>query len=386
MTQEEKFLVEICKTYLNNSKLTLDDSCSLKELYRLAKHHNLIGVCYCALEPNNDGSQESAKFFDALKNRFFDGVYIYECQKACINELRDVLTSAEIRHIFFKGAVLRELYPVAESRSMGDIDVLIDTENRDRVKTLLTEAGFDCTEQNGPVYNYRKNGVLVEVHTKIISEFSEDAFSDAFEHAEFDGLTGTLEDNYHTAYLIAHTAHHFKFYGAGIRHVLDLAVIQSAKDINLDTVIDILRPLRLETFAKVILSVCWEWFSTGRKFTDNINDTCEYLCRCGVFGSMQENKGSVVSRREIESGAKNSSFMIKLKLAFPPYSKLKNINYIPFIDGRPWLTPYAWCYRFFYNLRYKRKFLKNTLRQIEDKETRTLAQKELAYFEEIGLL
>ena len=101
---------------------------------------------------------------------------------------------------------------------------------------------------------------------------------------------------------------------------------------------------------------------------------------------MQENKGSVVSRREIESGAKNSSFMIKLKLAFPPYSKLKNINYIPFIDGRPWLTPYAWCYRFFYNLRYKRKFLKNTLRQIEDKETRTLAQKELAYFEEIGLL
>lgn len=386
MTAQEKLLIEICKAYLNNNSVSLPDNINLQELYRLAKHHNLLGVCYCALNASDNRENIPLDFMNALRNKFFDSVYIYECQQACLTEVRDILTASQIRHILFKGIVLRNLYPVAESRSMGDIDILIDRKNRDKVKALLIKAGFLCTEGNGPVYNYRKNGVLLEVHTRIISEFGDNAFADAFNNAAFNDMTGTLNDDYHTAYLIAHTAHHFKFYGAGIRHVLDLAVMQTKRNIDLERVMEILRPIGLDTFAGVLLSVCYEWFNAGRKFTENTAQTQDYLCRCGVFGSMQENVGSVVSRKEMETGGKMSSFKIKLRLAFPPYSKLKNINYIKFIDGRPWLTPYAWCYRFFYNLKNRKKFLKKTLNELDDKKTQELAEQELAYFKEIGLL
>lgn len=325
-------------------------------------------------------------FLSALKEKFFDSVYIFECQKSCAQEVKDILTASQTRHILFKGIMLREMYPVPESRTMGDIDILIDLRNRDAVKKALINAGFDCTEQNGPVYNYRKNGVLLEVHTHIISEFGDNAFTDAFDNAAFDGYTGVLNDDYHMAYLIAHTAHHFKFYGAGIRHVLDLAVIQKNKTINLNNVLGILKPIGLDTFAKVVFSVCFDWFGIGEKFIENTEKTQQYLCKCGVFGSMQENMGAIVTRKEMENHSDTSSFFVKLRLAFPSYEKLKNINYIKFIDGRPYLTPYAWIYRFFYNIKNRKSFISKTINEIDDENTQELARRELAYFKEIGLL
>ena len=386
MNREEKFLIEICRAYLNKGDVEFDRDINWKELFKLAKHHNLLGICYCVLNNSKHKELIPGIFIKSVEEKFFDYVYIFELQKKCLIEVEDLLTASQTRHILFKGAVLRNLYPVPESRAMGDIDLLIPRNDRDKVKAVLTGAGFDCTEQNGPVYNYRKDGVLLEVHTDIISEFGADAFSDAFENATFDGCTGYLDDSYHLAYLIAHTAHHFKFYGAGIRHILDLAVLQMERQIELDKVLGLLKKINLDTFGKVILSVCREWFGVGEKFTDNIDSTCLYLCRCGVFGSLQENKGAIVSRKEMEKDENMSPFMIKLRLAFPPYEKLKNINYIKFIDGRPWLTPYAWCYRFFYNLKNRRSFMTNTVSEIGDEKTKKLAQKELDYFKEIGLL
>ncbi len=371
---------------MNNADITIPDHLDYKELFRIAKHHNLLGICHCVINTSKTKSSMPENFLSALKEKFFDSVYIFECQKACAQEVKDILTASQTRHILFKGIMLREMYPVPESRTMGDIDILIDLRNRDAVKKALINAGFDCTEQNGPVYNYRKNGVLLEVHTHIISEFGDNAFTDAFDNAAFDGYTGVLNDDYHMAYLIAHTAHHFKFYGAGIRHVLDLAVIQKNKTINLNNVLGILKPIGLDTFAKVVFSVCFDWFGIGEKFIENTEKTQQYLCKCGVFGSMQENMGAIVTRKEMENHSDTSSFFVKLRLAFPSYEKLKNINYIKFIDGRPYLTPYAWIYRFFYNIKNRKSFISKTINEIDDENTQELARRELAYFKEIGLL
>lgn len=385
MKKEESLLIEICRAYLDESDIPVFDEIEWQELFRLAKHHNLLGVCCCVLNKSKYKELIPKEFLNSVKNKFFDYVYIYECQKRCMDEVDAVLKASKIRYILFKGAALRNLYPVPESRSMGDIDLLIDKENRNRVKTLLINAGFICTEQNGPVYNYRKDNVLLEVHTQIISEFGG-AFDNAFENAVFDGYKGVLDNNYHLAYLIAHTAHHFKFYGAGIRHVLDLAVMQKKREIDISKVLGILEGLNLDKFAKVILSVCAEWFNVGSRFIDDTSKTQQYLCSCGVFGSLQENIGAIAVRKEMEKNKSISPLALKLKLAFPPYEKLKNINYIKFIEGRPWLTPYAWCYRIFYNLKNRKKFMSKAISEIDNKNTHDLARQELAYFEEIGLL
>lgn len=386
MNKEEKFLIKICMAYLNGSKIELECDIDPQKLFTLAKHHNLLGICHCVLADFKQKNIIAEKFFKGIENKFFDYIYIYQCQMNTLAEVGDLLTSSKIRYVLFKGAVLRNYYPVPEVRAMGDIDLLIDTDKRDAVKKLLTNSGFVCTEQNGPVYKYRKNNILLEVHTHIISEFGDEAFSDAFDNAVFDGYTGVLNDDYHFAYLISHIAHHFKFYGAGIRHILDLAVMQKNRQIDICKAMDILRPLKLDRFAEEILSVCKTWFGIGADFERNTDKTQKYLCKCGAFGSMQENKGAVIARKEIEKNSSISPFAVKLRLAFPPYEKLKNIDYIRFIDGRPWLIPYAWCYRLFYNLKHKKNFLTKSLSEIDDKKTLALAKQECDYFEEIGLL
>ena len=226
----DNILIKLCRAFADGEQVTLDGEIDYKELYSLSKSHNLSPVIFCVLNTAQNRDIVPRESLKAFENDFLDAVALSDFQSALTAEIDALYEKENIRHVFFKGAAIRELFPVPEARVMTDIDVLIDLENRDRVKKLLIENGFRCENSNGNVYEYTKNGLLCEVHTKIISgkigsSDVEAAFSDAINHAEFDGARGTLDDDYHTAYLIAHIAHHFWFYGAGVKMLLDLAVI-----------------------------------------------------------------------------------------------------------------------------------------------------------------
>ena len=383
MNREEKFLLRLCTSYLNDNSPEIDDI-DWRSFYNLAKAHNLIGICHCVFNKNKELSIPNG-VRQLFMDKFFDLVYIYECQSAALSDIEHCLTAAEISYILFKGSVLRNLYPVPESRSMGDIDILIRDSDRSKAKAVLENSGFECYAPNGTVREFKRNNIILEVHTKIISEFGDNAFNDAFENSVFDGCKGELNNDYHFAYLIAHIAHHFKFYGAGLKLILDLAVMLKKRNIDLNNVLSILQGIRLDIFAKEILTVCFKWFAVGKDYGNDTSKTEDYLLKCGAFGDLQKNKAAIVVRKDLEDGKKYSSFRTRLRLAFPPYSRLKNISYIRFIDGRPWLTPYAWIYRFFYNIKHKKQFLKETVEKL-DENSSALAEKELKYFEEIGLI
>ncbi|MCC8072992.1 MAG: nucleotidyltransferase family protein [Clostridiales bacterium] len=386
MNKEEKFLISLCKAYLFGEQVDIPNDLNWKLFFKLAKEHNLIAICHCALNAAKDDSKIPTEYKKAFQDKFYDSVYVYECQKECINDLKSVLTSCETPYILFKGSVLKELYPVPESRLMGDIDVLIKSDDSKKVKKALIKSGYTCTAQNGPVHNFTKKGVLVEVHTRIVSDLGDNAFTNPFDNADFDNFCGTLDDNYNFAYLIAHTAHHFKFYGAGIKLVLDLAVMLKEKDIDLEKVFDILAEINLTKFADVILSVCFEWFGVGKNSVEDTKKVQRYLMDCGAFGTMRNATSAAITRKDMEQGKRISPFMLRLRLAFPSYEKLRGIPYIRFIDGRPWLLPYAWCYRFYYNFKNRRKHVIHAVQTLSDENTAVQAKEELELFKEIGLV
>lgn len=388
MKKEEKLLTAICSSYLNGIPLEPSADIDYNCLYTLAKHHNLLGVCHCVLY-SADGIPD--KFLSALKSDFEDYIFAYQCQSMVKSELSRLLSACSIKHIFFKGAVIRELYPVPEARAMGDIDILIDEENRDKVKKLLTDNGFVCSAQNGQVYDYSKDNVLVEMHTKLISEFGEELFCKPFDFAQGDGCC-TLDCNYHLAYMIAHTANHLKYTGAGIRFILDLAVWQKQNKIDYGRLLDMLEKMNLSIFGKALLSVCNRWFGVGRDFGADTDKLEKYLVSDGVFGSLKNSRSSTVSRLiqlealgQNDGGTKKSPFRLKLKLAFPSYEALRQASYIKFLDGRPFLLPAAWIYRLIYNLANRRHHMLETIKNIDDENTASLAKEELEFFEEIGL-
>ncbi len=391
MKKEAGYLLELCRAHLKGDAVTLREDIDYKKLFSLSSAHNLSALIFCVINTSENKSVVDGDSYKAFQASFFDAVMRYDIQKRIIDETDRLLSENEIKHIFFKGSEIKEYYSVPQARVMGDIDLLLFEEDREKVKRLLSENGYRVENSNGPVYDYEKEQVKIEAHTKIISgrvgnANAEEVMADAVSHAEFDGYRGTLEPDFHFAYLITHLAHHFWFYGAGIRLVFDLAVFQRRFDISIDRVLKKLGEMGLDEFGKVILSVCKKWFGEGVLFTEDTEKTESFLLSYGVFGNSNRNRSAVIERKELEEGKSTSAFSTRIRLLFPPYSKLKDIPYIRFIEGRPYLTPLAWVYRIFYNLKNRGEFVREATKDIGSDESKKEAEQELAYFKEIGLL
>ena len=176
------------------------------------------------------------------------------------------------------------------------------------------------------------------------------------------------------------------FYGAGLKLILDLAVMLNKCSIDLNSVFEILESAGLGEFAKVILTLCFKWFGAGSDYGVDTEKTEKFLLQYGAFGNINRNTAAVLQRRELEEGRDSSGFAARLHLLFPSYEKLKGIDYINFIDGKPYLTPAAWAYRIWYNFKNNKGFVKKSVKNIGSDETKGEAEKEFAYFKEIGLL
>lgn len=391
MDKEQKYLIELSRAYLDEKRISLKGDIDYKRLYSLAREHNLCGVLYCAVKNAESKDVIEKELFNRLENTFFDLVYTSNMQVQTLGEVKELLSQAQIRFVLFKGAVLRNLFPVAESRSMGDTDLLIDKENRNKVKELLTANGFICKSSNGPVWDYEKNGVLFEIHTSALNGKAgsgdvKEHFENAIERAVFNGYEGAFPDEYHFEYLIAHIAHHFCFYGAGIKLVLDLAAVLKKCNVNLDRVLLNLSECELSDFARVILSVCFKWYGVGRDFGISTQKTEDFLACHGAFGNSNRSTAAVLERRAIEENASSGKIISKMRLLFPSYEKMKEIPYINFIEGRPYLTPLAWAYRLFYNIKNRKDFMKTAVSELGSDNARAQAADEYDYFKEIGLI
>ena len=309
MCAETAYLIELTAAFLRDEPVTLRPDMDYRKLCGIAKAHNLIAVVYavCNKAPNTEVIPEDCRL--ALSEHFFSSVFLYEHQKQGVERVYRVLSDAGIPHVFFKGAILKELYPVPECRLMGDIDLLINPANRQAAKKALMSSGFACTAQNGPVYDYRKGDVLLEVHTALISDDPrcETAFANAMDQAQFEGCCGKLEDNYHFAYLIAHLAHHFRFYGAGIKLILDLAVMLQRCRIDEKAVLTLCEKAGLAQFAKIVLTVCYHWYGVGTPYVDDTADCESFLVSYGAFGNADRNKSAVIARRQMEPPAQQTA-------------------------------------------------------------------------------
>lgn len=391
MNTEEKLLLSVCRSYFGGSPLPADlDSVDWKSFCNLAKAHNTIGICHCVFNDNTElNIPENVRAH--FKEKFLDCVYRYEMQSRDYNDISSALTAAGVHFVPFKGIVLRQLYTVPESRIMGDIDIIIDEADRKAAHKALRDANFDFYASDGCVYEYKRNGSVLELHTSLTANPDDEVFGNALSHASFNGCEGSFDDSFHFAYLIAHTAHHLKYTGAGIRFVLDLAFMLSRKNISEEYVFELLERAGLSSFARVLLTVCREWFGCGTKYVEETVRIQEYLIGDGAFGSLKDSERATVSRL-MQCGAfdganekEKSSLSLKLRLAFPPYKTLRKATYIKFLDGHPLLLPVAWCYRLCRNLKHNRAHMTQTVKNIDDKKTSALAKEELEFFEEIGL-
>ena len=128
---------------LDRKSVYPDCSGELEDLLYLAHIHSLEPVVYYMLrEQRKQLLEQKPELFRHMQRAYHSAVYVSVTQEASRAEIEETFKRAGVKLDFFKGAQLRELYPVPELRTMGDMDCLIRHEHRANAHPLRVQLGY----------------------------------------------------------------------------------------------------------------------------------------------------------------------------------------------------------------------------------------------------
>ncbi len=279
---------------------------------------------------------------------------------AAFDNLSALFTKHGIAHMPVKGYYLRELYPMPELRTFGDIDVLIHSEDRARAHELMLSLGYAVKQDWEPTYSYVKGAEYYEIHTNPMDGNLDGRadlrayFDSAWEHAAVDeGLRYRPNDDFHFIYTLCHLAKHLYGGGAGLRMYLDIALYikQADKSLSWEEITEEFARLRLTDFFRTVMNACRVWFGTEticplpEPDTEALDRLLSYTLDSDLFGHSRDH--AVIEMRN-ENDEKPSRSRVLLKMLFPPASEIE--SRYTFLKKHRFLLPLAWIARPFANL------------------------------------
>lgn len=330
------------------------------KIYELARIHSLGGAVYLAVQKLEEADKPEASIINKFKSDFFYATYRYEEQEKAYREITGRLNEEKIKHIFFKGIVIREFYPAKQMRTQGDIDFLIHTEDQDMVKNIFTDLSYEYSSSKWHD-KYTKEKIVFEAHDKIINNRINskvdyyEYFRNPWEHAEskHNSYTFDLNMNYNLVFLITHIAKHFYMTGAGVRMVLDIAVILNKFGDVLDFTLiwRELDKIKLDIFARNIFGLCEIWFGVKTPGLDfemdeiTFRSMSNYIIEGGTFGFSNNNIAIAALRKSYSEGtnSKHIKFKAILSKIFLDFDLMR--EKYPILKKHSYLLVFAWIHR-----------------------------------------
>ena len=199
---------------------------SWRDILLLSEKHSLAALTYSALsrlEKKPDG--ETAEQWE---HAYRVCVHADIQQEFAWEEIKERFSEQGIKFLTLKGILLKSLYPEPAFRSMGDLDILYEEKNFEKIKTLMRESGYEYrTESAGSNHQifFRPPVTTVELHRALLNdtspfaEYYKGVWRRALPTAEPFVCRLSREDEY--IFLLIHGHKHFSGAGSGVRTVLD---------------------------------------------------------------------------------------------------------------------------------------------------------------------
>lgn len=380
MNREEHFFLQLLADYVHQTP-TQPPQAGLDwgKLVRIAKAQGLSGVTWLQCRGLPD---IPASHLEQLHRGFRSDVFYAVCRGEDLQALEAAFHLANIPFLPMKGAVLAQYHPVASLRTMGDIDLVIHPQDRLRAHRLMLELGFQVKVDNHAVWTYTRDVVTYELHDHMMYETLASQvdyrsyFDRVWDHAApaGSGSRWEMDEEFHFLYLVAHTAKHVLNSGSGLRPFLDMAlwVRRSGTDMDWQWISRELEKLELLDFAGVCFALCGKWFQVDMPLSGAGVDRSFYeeatrkVFQDGLFGlDNTENQDGTAAKaiRRSQSSYWLAAAGITLRKLFPSYRDMQLVPWYSFVDGRPWLLPAAWLYRFYYCLKHKPSHSRRLLEQ-----------------------
>lgn len=356
MDRESEYLLHLLGAFAREQEPNSCPQADWDRLQRLAHIHNVSGILgYMAMSwPICPDPQRLTQ----LRRLCHSTLGAYTRRGVLAQQLSDRLSEAGISHIIMKGFVLRRLYPVAELRTYGDVDLVIRPEDRQRCHQRMLELGYRVKNDWEPVYSYRSEAEYYEIHTELLEvDVSDRAdyrgyFRGLWEHtAEVRGCCLEFTPEFHFLYLLTHIAKHVVGSGAGVRMYLDLALLlrHYEADMDWEWIRGELKVLSLEAFCAVALEfVRAHWgIACPLQLPPVPERTLEEFTRItlagGIFGKEARDSGTNSLAQECRDGGAVSRGATLTRRLFPPAEAIS--SRYTYLQDKPWLLPAAWVHR-----------------------------------------
>lgn len=365
MKQSHIGILTLLKSAIIQQKIALPEGFQLQDADEHINRHHIASLIYegallCNI-PQNDIRllQLFQKYCKALQ--------VSERQLRELERIYNAFEENGIDYMPLKGCKMKALYPKPELRNMGDADILIRTEQYDKIRSVMQSLQFTEGEETVHELVWKSDALYLELHKHLIPSYNRDFygyFGEGWARAKLlrgTQYTMTPEDEF--IFLFTHFAKHYRDGGIGCRHVVDLWVfLRSHPELDLDYIQTELKKLQLLDFYRNIRRLISTWFEDQE--SDSRTDfLTEFIFASGSFGQI-ENR--VLSRAVRDANHSVLGFSGKLlylwQTAFPGIKILREKYTI--LKKHPYMLPLVWLIRPFYKVLFEWRSLRQQQRNL----------------------
>lgn len=344
----------LLKSALQNENYSLSEKFNIEQATNLASKHRILPLFYYGAA--KCGVSKDSELMRKLFAATIKYAAISVAQMKQVNDLFSAFDDAGVDYMPLKGTLLKELYPSPEMRTMGDADILIRTEQYDRIKPVMLQLGYDEKLESDHELVWQKPNSYIELHKRLIPSYNKDYyayFGDGWRLAkEKNGTRYAMTDEDQMIYLFTHYAKHYRDSGIGLNQILDIWVYRHKKPaLNEGYILQELKKLMLDRFYQNTLDTLAVWFE-GKEPTPVTEMITSVIFNSGVYGTNEAHILSAALKDAQKTGnaktVRNRDFLRKV---FLPYEHMREKYAV--LKKAPILLPVFWVVRIVQVLLFK---------------------------------
>lgn len=350
MNNNEKYFVSLIYSYLNSVPPVLPENIQWKQIYKLAEINNISGIIANEILKLDKKHQPESSILSEFRQQIGYTVIDFEEKEKAVEAAKVFLNNLKIDHIFIKGEIIKNYYPIKELRTSADTDIIIRDKDLKDLHDVLNSHGFGIYDVKTTGFSVKAYNQSIEFHGTL--DYDNAYFKDIFDYCQKSENEYFIDDYNHLLYVMCHIIKHFKFCGAGIKMFMDIdAVIRHIGDFDYEKFMNMSKKLNIEVFCKSALSLCNYLFDTPVKAEIDFEKDIKLrqlfeseIINGGSFGFSKRDLGSYYAVTSAKNG-KASRLKAFSALLFPDSAYLK--KQFEYAKKHPALLPAAWLNRIF---------------------------------------
>ena len=356
MTNEGKYLIQVIADFLNERKSNSPTEINWNMFITLAGKHQIGGIVFYQC-----GDFMPADIHSVMEKQYLTSVYYYANRQADIDHLDPLLKEADVPYFIVKGIVVSRYYPVPELRTMGDTDIIVHVEDRPKARDIMLKAGFEIESISKNEWHLVHRKLPYELHDHLLYDEGmndqkfKDFFNDCWKYVDHN----QLDPSFHFLFLLIHLRKHLMGWGVGFRQFMDVAAMaKNEKNLNWKWIREKLEELQLMTFASMCFAMINRWFDLSLPdAAENLEDSfykeaTDSILSNGIFGfdNLENSANITVNDIRKKPVTRMTIYMNALRRIFPSYKQMSQWSQYHYLDGRPYLLPFAQVHRIFHVL------------------------------------